>query len=105
MFWAERMEPQSWGAGMEGSPVIGGEEIPGRLTVFLSLSASAQTGRWIPTMRSDDRPPCRRLMHHWEIAAGDSSWRTTAISLIERTSLGGRHPEPFGCSLVLIAAM
>jgi len=35
MFWAERTEPKSWGAGIQGSPVIGGEEIPGRLTVFL----------------------------------------------------------------------
>jgi hypothetical protein len=35
MFWAERTEPKSWGAGMPGSPMIGGEEIPGRLTIFI----------------------------------------------------------------------
>jgi hypothetical protein len=35
MFWAERTKPESWGAGMPGSPVIGSEEIPGRLTVFM----------------------------------------------------------------------
>jgi hypothetical protein len=35
MFWAERTELKSWGAGMPGSPVIGGEEIPGRLAVFM----------------------------------------------------------------------
>src|SRR5215831_11549692 len=26
MFWAERTEPRSWGAGIAGSPMIGGEE-------------------------------------------------------------------------------
>jgi hypothetical protein len=35
MFWAERTEPKSWGAGMPGSPMIGFEEIPGRLTIFM----------------------------------------------------------------------
>jgi hypothetical protein len=35
MFWAERTEPKSWGAGMPGSPVIGFEEIPGRLTILM----------------------------------------------------------------------
>lgn len=35
MFWAERTEPKSWGAGMADSPVIGFEEIPGRLTIFI----------------------------------------------------------------------
>jgi hypothetical protein len=35
MFWAERTELESWGAGMPGSPIIGGQEIPGRLTVFM----------------------------------------------------------------------
>jgi hypothetical protein len=35
MFWAERTEPKSWGAGLAGSPMIGGVEIPGRLTVFM----------------------------------------------------------------------
>jgi hypothetical protein len=35
MFWAERTEAKSWGAGMEGSPVIGFEEIPGRLTILM----------------------------------------------------------------------
>ena len=41
MFWAERTEPTSWGAGMPGSPMIGGEEIPGRLTVFM-----IPVGKW-----------------------------------------------------------
>jgi hypothetical protein len=41
MFWAEPTEPKSWGAGMPGSPMIGGEEIPGRLTVFM-----IPVGRW-----------------------------------------------------------
>ena len=41
MFWAERTEPKSWGAGMLGSPMIGGEEIPGRLTVFM-----IPVGKW-----------------------------------------------------------
>jgi len=35
MFWAERTKPESWGAGAPGSPVIGAEEIPGRLTIFI----------------------------------------------------------------------
>lgn len=35
MFWAEKAEPKSWGAGMEGSPMIGDVEIPGRLTIFM----------------------------------------------------------------------
>jgi hypothetical protein len=35
MFWAERTEPKSWGAGLAGSPMIGGVEIPGRLTIFM----------------------------------------------------------------------
>ncbi len=41
MFWAERTEPKAWGAGMPGSPMIGGEEIPGRLTVFM-----IPVGKW-----------------------------------------------------------
>jgi hypothetical protein len=41
MFWAERTEPKSWGAGIPGSPMIGGEEIPGRLTVFM-----IPVGKW-----------------------------------------------------------
>ena len=41
MFWAERTEPRSWGAGIAGSPMIGGEEIPGRLTVFM-----VPVGKW-----------------------------------------------------------
>jgi hypothetical protein len=41
MFWAERTEPKSWGAGMPGSPMIAGEEIPGRLTVFM-----IPVGKW-----------------------------------------------------------
>ena len=41
MFWAERAEPKSWGAGMPGSPMIGDEEIPGRLTIFMVC-----VGKW-----------------------------------------------------------
>jgi hypothetical protein len=41
MFWAERTEAKSWGAGMPGSPVIASEEIPGRLTVFM-----IPVGKW-----------------------------------------------------------
>ena len=41
MFWAERTEPKSWGAGMPGSPVIASVEIPGRLTVFM-----IPVGKW-----------------------------------------------------------
>jgi hypothetical protein len=41
MFWAERAEPKSWGAAMPGSPVIGFEEIPGRLTIFM-----VPVGKW-----------------------------------------------------------
>jgi hypothetical protein len=41
MFWAERTKPKSWGAGMPGFPMIGGEEIPGRLTVFM-----IPVGKW-----------------------------------------------------------
>jgi hypothetical protein len=35
MFWAERTQPETWGAGTPGSPIIGKEEIPGRLTIFI----------------------------------------------------------------------
>jgi hypothetical protein len=35
MFWAERTQPESWGVGASGSPIIGKEEIPGRLTIFI----------------------------------------------------------------------
>ena len=41
MFWVERTKPESWGAGMPGSPVIGKEEIPGRLTIFI-----IPVGKW-----------------------------------------------------------
>lgn len=41
MFWAERTKPESWGAGAPGSPVIGAEEIPGRLTIFM-----IPVGKW-----------------------------------------------------------
>ena len=41
MFWAARTEPKSWGAGLPGSPILGGEVIPGRLTVFL-----IPVGKW-----------------------------------------------------------
>jgi len=35
MFWAERTDPKSWGAGLSGSPMLATEEIPGRLTIFM----------------------------------------------------------------------
>jgi hypothetical protein len=35
MFWAERTQPESWGAGASGSPIMVKEEIPGRLTIFI----------------------------------------------------------------------
>ncbi len=35
MFWAEKADPKSWGAGMAGSPMMGDVEIPGRLTIFM----------------------------------------------------------------------
>jgi len=41
MFWAEKTELKSWGAGMPGSPILGSEEIPGRLTIFL-----IPVGKW-----------------------------------------------------------
>ncbi len=41
MFWAERTKPEAWGAGMPGSPIIGQEEIPGRLTIFI-----IPVGKW-----------------------------------------------------------
>jgi hypothetical protein len=41
MFWVERTKPESWGAGTPGSPVIGKEEIPGRLTIFI-----IPVGKW-----------------------------------------------------------
>lgn len=41
MFWAERTKPESWGVGTPGSPVMGGEEIPGRLTIFI-----IPVGKW-----------------------------------------------------------
>jgi hypothetical protein len=41
MFWAERTEPKAWGAGLPESPMIGGIEIPGRLTVFM-----IPVGKW-----------------------------------------------------------
>jgi hypothetical protein len=41
MFWAERTKPESWGAGTPGSPVIGKEEIPDRLTIFI-----IPVGKW-----------------------------------------------------------
>ncbi len=41
MFWAERTKPESWGAGTPGSPIIGKEEIPGRLTIFI-----IPVGKW-----------------------------------------------------------
>ena len=41
MFWAERTQPESWGVGAPGSPIIGKEEIPGRLTIFIIL-----VGKW-----------------------------------------------------------
>ena len=41
MFWAERTQPESWGVGAPGSPIIGKEEIPGRLTIFI-----IPVGKW-----------------------------------------------------------
>jgi hypothetical protein len=41
MFWVERTKPESWGAGTPGSPIIGKEEIPGRLTIFI-----VPVGKW-----------------------------------------------------------
>lgn len=41
MFWAERTKPESWGVGMPGSPILGKEEIPGRLTIFI-----VPVGQW-----------------------------------------------------------
>jgi hypothetical protein len=41
MFWAERTKPETWGAGAPGSPVMGEEEIPGRLTIFI-----IPVGKW-----------------------------------------------------------
>jgi len=41
MFWAERTKPESWGVGTPGSPVMGAEEIPGRLTIFI-----VPVGKW-----------------------------------------------------------
>jgi hypothetical protein len=41
MFWAERTQPQSWGVGAPGSPIMGKEEIPGRLTIFI-----IPVGKW-----------------------------------------------------------
>jgi hypothetical protein len=44
MFWAERTQPKSWAAGLTGSPMIGAEEIPGRLTVFMIVVAEWSDG-------------------------------------------------------------
>jgi hypothetical protein len=44
MFWAERTPPKSWGAGLTGSPMIGVEEIPGRLTIFMIVVAEWSDG-------------------------------------------------------------
>ena len=41
MFWAERTQPESWGAGASGSTIMGKEEIPGRLTIFI-----IPVGKW-----------------------------------------------------------
>ena len=41
MFWAERTQPESWGVGAPGSPIMGKEEIPGRLTIFI-----IPVGKW-----------------------------------------------------------
>ena len=41
MFWVERTKPEAWGAGTAGSPIIGKEEIPGRLTIFI-----IPVGKW-----------------------------------------------------------
>jgi hypothetical protein len=44
MFWAARTDAKSWGANLPGSPVIGSEEIPGRLTIFLIPVANWSDG-------------------------------------------------------------
>jgi len=41
MFWAKRTQPESWGVGAPGSPIMGKEEIPGRLTIFI-----IPVGKW-----------------------------------------------------------
>jgi hypothetical protein len=41
MFWVERTKPESWGVGTAGSPILGAEEIPGRLTIFI-----IPVGKW-----------------------------------------------------------
>jgi hypothetical protein len=52
MFWVERTKPESWGVGAPGSPVLGTEEIPGRLTIFI-----IPVGTWSDgTPDSQDHP-------------------------------------------------
>lgn len=51
MFWAARTEPKAWGAGLTGSPLLGSEEIPGRLTIFMIPVAQWSDG----TADSHDR--------------------------------------------------
>ena len=41
MFWVERTKLESWGVGTPGSPILGAEEIPGRLTIFI-----VPVGKW-----------------------------------------------------------
>ena len=41
MFWVERAKPESWGADAQESPIVGKEEIPGRLTIFI-----IPVGKW-----------------------------------------------------------
>ena len=51
MFWVERTKPESWGAGATGSPIIGAEEIPGRLTIFIVPIAKWSDGTSDPMMK------------------------------------------------------
>jgi len=51
MFWVERTTPESWGAGMPSSPIIGKEEIPGRLTIFI-----IPVGKWSDGMPDSHDP-------------------------------------------------
>ena len=41
MFLLPLTDPANWGAGMQGAPIIGVKDTPGRLTLFLMT-----VGRW-----------------------------------------------------------
>ena len=72
MFWAERTEPKSWGAGMPGSPMIGGEEIPRRLTVFI-----IPVGKWSDGT-APNRADCPQIWGIGEVRSLTGSSRITA---------------------------